>query len=135
MKKMLPASLLLVAILAHAAETQPSPAAPPAGPPADLVHRTAPNLPPPAAKPDPLAELTKERDDAKAALASLQAQQQQNAIAVEYFKAAAERNDNNRNEALLALVQMKIQLTAAQNATGELQRQLEELKAKTPAKP
>lgn len=110
--------LLGLALSASALAVEPAPL--PAGA-SDLVHRT----PPPAAPASTaIADLTKERDDAKAQLANALAQQQQTSIAAEYYKAVAERN-----QALLQIVQLQTDLTKAQQALAEVTAERDKLAA------
>lgn len=77
-----------------------------------LAVEPTPKAPPTV---DAIAMITKQRDDAQAALAAAQAQQQQTQIAVEYYKTVAERN-----EALLRLTQLQGELTAKTKALDDL---------------
>lgn len=83
---------------------------------------------PPISAANELTAITKERDDAKAALAASQAQQQQNAIVTEYYKAVAEKN-----EAILRVVAVNEQLQAAQKELAAVKAELEVEKVKVAA--
>lgn len=108
------ASLLIGLLLCAVAFAQ-TPATPPAAAkPAVVVP-----------KPDPIVDLTKERDEAKAALANAQAQQQQTSVAAEYYKAVAERN-----QALLQIVQLQQDLANTQKALTDAQAKLTEFEKK-----
>lgn len=72
---------------------------------------------------DVVANLTKERDEAKAQVVQLQANQQQQALVSEYYKAVAEKN-----ETILRLVAVQQQLVAAQAELATAKAELEALK-------
>lgn len=70
-----------------------------------------------------MSTLAKERDDAKAQLSAAQAQQQQTAVAVEYYKTLAERN-----EALLRVVSVQAELEAVKKQLAEAQGEIATLR-------
>jgi hypothetical protein len=94
--------ILTVLILAAATAAAIAQIAPPVNEP--KIGATAPASLDPA-----VVAITKERDDAKAALAAAQTQQQQQAVVTEYYKAVAERN-----EAILRLTQANAQIADLQ---------------------
>ncbi len=65
----------------------------------------------------------KERDEAKAQVATLQAQQQQQSLVAEYYKAVAEKN-----ETILRLVAVQQQLNAVQGELAAAKAEIETLK-------
>lgn len=100
--------ILLLAVIATASFAQVAPPAVPAPAPA------APHVDTTSSSSVAIAELTKARDEAKAQVASLQAQQQQQAVITEYYKIVAERN-----EALLRLNQAQTENAALKSALDQ----------------
>lgn len=105
MKNLIPA-LFLAALCASAcfANEAPKPAAP---------------------APDPVSILTKDRDEARAQVAQMQAQANQSAIVTEYYKALAEKN-----QAILQAVSLNQQLEQANARANDLQAKYDLEKAK-----
>jgi predicted nucleic acid-binding Zn-ribbon protein len=82
---------------------------------------TATDAPKPAAPaPTALETASKERDDAKAQVAALQAQQQQQAVVTEYYKAVAEKN-----QAILQAVGLQQQVEALTKERDKLKSDLD----------
>lgn len=128
-------NLLLIALLALAPGLAVAQTTAPAAAPAAVA--AAPHVNPP--KVDVLnasdgsygniTQANKERDEAKAQLSTLQAQQQQQAVVTEYYKVVAERN-----EALLRATQLQIQLNDAQAKLTAANGELDHLRATAAAK-